>query len=92
MDQVLYLTGFEKFPGIDHNPTADIVEALHDTKVGPFRIVGEVLPSSFSEAPDVVRRAIRDNSPRVVLHLDLTMLDTVLRLESLKKPMPLRWW
>lgn len=79
---MIYVTGFSTFPGLDRNPTAPIVEALDGTSVGPFQIRGEVLPSSFKEAPTIVKKSIRECKPIFILHLGVTLLDTVVRLES----------
>jgi len=82
VEQVIYVTGFEAFPGLDQNPAAPIVEAMNGTIVGPFRIVGEVVSSSFAAAAEEVQEAIKEHKPIFVLHLSTTLLDTVLRLES----------
>ncbi len=82
MAQTLYVTGFGAFPGVEENPTEAIVKALDGRRAGGMRIVGEVLPVSYRRATDTVRAALRAHSPRGILHFGLTLLDTIVRVES----------
>ena len=82
MAQTLYVTGFGAFPGVEENPTEAIVRSLDGVRADDMRIIGEVLPVSYSRAPDAVRASLRAHSPRGILHFGLTLLDTIVRVES----------
>ncbi len=82
MSRLIYLTGFGPFPGIDLNPSASVAELLDGTRVGPLTVRSEVLPCSFARAPAAVRRSIARLQPALIVHLGLSLLDTVIRVES----------
>lgn len=63
----LLLTGFEPFGGDLRNPSRDLVQRLAGETVGGLRVVAEVLPCVFAEAPARLDAAIGRWSPRLVL-------------------------
>lgn len=63
----LLLTGFEPFGGDAHNPSADLVRSLDGETIGGLRVVAEVLPCSFADAPARINEAITRCAPRLVL-------------------------
>lgn len=82
MANVIYLTGFGPFQGIDENPTADVVDALAGESFGKLKVVGEVLPTSYERGPLAALAGIREHAPKIIVHLGLTLADTVVRVES----------
>jgi pyroglutamyl-peptidase len=53
---MILVTGFGAFPGVNHNPTADLVRALNGRRVQGHTLVGEVLEVRWLQGP---RRAVR---------------------------------
>ncbi len=64
---VVLLTGFAPFDGETVNPSWQAVAALDGTHVADHRIVARQLPVEFGTSLAVLRDAIRDTSPTLVL-------------------------
>jgi pyroglutamyl-peptidase len=63
----ILLTGFEPFGGETSNPSWDAVAALHGRRVARHRVVSRRLPVVFGESLRVLRAAIRELDPALVL-------------------------
>jgi pyroglutamyl-peptidase len=61
------LTGFESFAGESVNPSWDAVSQLHGRRIAGHRIVARRLPVAFGASLKVLRAAIRETKPRLVL-------------------------
>jgi pyroglutamyl-peptidase len=61
------LTGFEPFAGEIVNPSWDAVSPLHDRRIAGHRVVARRLPVVFGASLKVLRAAIRETKPRLVL-------------------------
>ena len=73
----ILLTGFEPWGSVPENPTREIVERIE------YRgLVRLVLPVSYKRAAEMVRRAIREIRPDVVLSLGLAPGSPVIRVET----------
>jgi len=82
MARTLYLTGFETYPGLDDNATREVAERLNGSKVGRFQVVSGILPTSYQRASKHVLHALKEHKPKLIIHLGLHLLDTVIRVES----------
>ena len=69
--KTVLVTGFEPFGGAQHNPSLEIVRALHGRAIGGHRIAGEVLPCVFGLANRELRRLLRRHRPGLVFCLGL---------------------
>lgn len=65
--KTLLMTGFEPFGGYSVNPSAELAKAYDGKRVGPYSVVGIVLPLAFKAALDVFNQAVNKRSPDVVL-------------------------
>jgi pyroglutamyl-peptidase len=65
------VTGFEPFGGAAVNPSGELVRRLAELGHPDCRIVGEVLPVSFAQAPGLLAAAIDAHDPDVVVMLGL---------------------
>jgi pyroglutamyl-peptidase len=63
----LLLTGFEAFGHTPINPAEQVARSLDNTIVGDSKIVSRIVPNVFFKAIDVVRAAIEEVSPAVVV-------------------------
>ena len=63
------LTGFEAFGHTPINPAEQVARALDGTLVEDAKIVARVVPNVFFKAIEVVRTAIEDLQPDIVLML-----------------------
>lgn len=61
------LTGFDAFGGERINPSWQAVRALHDARIGDCAVVARQLPTSFAHAPRLLRAALRELNPVLVL-------------------------
>ncbi|MDF1540441.1 MAG: pyroglutamyl-peptidase I [Candidatus Thorarchaeota archaeon] len=66
MNSIL-LTGYEPFDGYSINPSEELVKHLNGTTVAGFKIVGKVLPLDYSEASNLLEKAIDQYKPKYVL-------------------------
>lgn len=65
------VTGFEPFNGAALNPSGELVRRLTDLGHPDCRIVGDVLPVSFANAPGMLAAAIDAHHPDIVVMLGL---------------------
>ncbi|UYN84952.1 MAG: pyroglutamyl-peptidase I [Microcella sp.] len=65
------VTGFEPFNGAALNPSAELVRRLTELGHPDCRIVGDVLPVSFANAPGLLAAAIDAHHPDIVVMLGL---------------------
>lgn len=65
----LLVTGFGPFPGVADNPTTPIAQALDGAQVLDQRIVGLVLPVSYTRAPALTIETARAMRARCVVGL-----------------------
>jgi len=65
----LLVTGFEPFGGEVVNPSAWVAQALHGRIIGDAPVLGLLLPCVFGAALDVLRDALAEHRPRLVLAL-----------------------
>lgn len=63
----ILLTGFEPFGGDTHNPSWDAVAVLHGRRIGGHHVVSRRLPVVFRDSLQVLRAAIAELDPRLVL-------------------------
>lgn len=63
------VTGFEPFDEETVNPSERIVRALEGEVIEGHRIVSEILPVSFEDAPVLLARAIETHQPALVVAL-----------------------
>lgn len=61
------LTGFDAFGGEHINPSSESVRTLHGARLQGHRLIARQLPTSFARAPVVLRDALRELQPRVVI-------------------------
>jgi pyroglutamyl-peptidase len=61
------VTGFEPFGGEKENPSALIARSLHGQLIGGCQVTGVVLPCVFGEAITVLKRALREVQPGLVI-------------------------
>lgn len=67
MTITVLLTGFEPFNNANVNPAWEAVRALDGWSEGSFTVHGRQLPCVFGEANDVLRAAIADLRPDIVI-------------------------
>ncbi len=65
------LTGFAPFEGATTNPSWQAVRALRNRRIAGHRIVARELPTEFGASLKVLRAAIRDTKPKLVLCVGL---------------------
>ncbi|WP_308367192.1 MULTISPECIES: pyroglutamyl-peptidase I [unclassified Microbulbifer] len=63
----ILLTGFEAFGNTPVNPAESVVRSLDGTAINNARTVGIVVPNNFFECIDVVRTAIEEVKPELVV-------------------------
>lgn len=65
------LTGFEPFGGDPDNPSWEAAFRLHGRRIAGHRVVARRLPVEFGRSLRILRGAIRDTRPAIVLCLGL---------------------
>ena len=63
----ILLTGFDAFDGAEVNPSWLAVEQLHGERIAGRRVHALQLPTEYARAPLVLRRALRELRPELVL-------------------------
>ncbi|MEO6926544.1 MAG: pyroglutamyl-peptidase I [Rhodanobacter sp.] len=63
----ILLTGFDPFGGETVNPSWEAVRALHGRRVGGHQIVARQLPTEFAVSLRVLKAAMRELKPAIVL-------------------------
>jgi pyroglutamyl-peptidase len=79
----LLLTGFEPFLDFSINPTEQIVKALDGEKIGPFQIVGKILPVDFSSSGSILLKEFNEVMPDIVISLGLAAGRTTITPERI---------
>ena len=64
---MIVLTGFTAFAGVDVNPSEKIIQYIQAQEVDD--VVAEVLPVTFQTAGERIRELIRDHQPHAVMML-----------------------
>jgi pyroglutamyl-peptidase len=67
----ILLTGFAPFDGDADNPSWQAVARLHGRQVAGHRIVARELPTEFDASLRVLRKAIRETRPKLVVCVGL---------------------
>ncbi|WP_052131573.1 pyroglutamyl-peptidase I [Planococcus sp. CAU13] len=67
----LLLTGFEPFLDFTVNPTMKVVEELNEELIGPFEVIGKILPVDFTQAGAMIIDLIEEIKPDAVVSLGL---------------------
>lgn len=67
----ILLTGFEPFDGQSVNPSWDAAQALHGKRIAGHRVVARRLPVAFGASLKVLRAALRETSPALVVCVGL---------------------
>lgn len=68
---IVLLTGFEPFGDDPDNPSWDVVRSLHGRRLAGHRVVAMRLPVEFGRSLRVLRGAIRETRPALVLCVGL---------------------
>ncbi|OOG45986.1 pyroglutamyl-peptidase I [Rhodanobacter sp. C01] len=63
----ILLTGFDPFGGESINPSWEAVRALHGKRIGGHRIVSLQLPTEFAGSLRMLRTAVRELTPAILL-------------------------
>jgi pyroglutamyl-peptidase len=64
---VILVTGFGPFPGVELNPTAGVVRAIHGRRLAGHTVVGRVLPVAWRRGPaETIAVARRSGAALVV--------------------------
>ena len=63
----ILLTGFDPFDGETVNPSWEAVRALHGRRVGGHLVVARQLPTEFARSLRLLRTALRELKPALVL-------------------------
>jgi pyroglutamyl-peptidase len=63
----ILLTGFDPFGGESINPSWEAVRALHGKRIGGHRIVALQLPTEFAGSLRMLRTAVRELTPAILL-------------------------
>ena len=79
LNQLILVTGFDRFGANEHNPSQAIVEALAAQR--DPRLSCRVLPTSYRRAGELIESWIEVDRPAAVLMLGLAASATALRLE-----------
>lgn len=78
---LVLLTGFEPFGGDRLNPSWEVARALNGAVVSGARVVSLCLPCRFGESLVLLRQALREHRPALVLCLGLAANRAELSLE-----------
>jgi len=76
------LTGFTPFGHYHYNPTQDLVHRLSGKKLANGKIIGKVLPCSYTKAADVAYNMIKKHKPDMVISFGLASRVPSLKLET----------
>lgn len=66
---VVLVLGFEPFGGETINPSAEIARRLDGRSIGEHRVVSEVLPVNFTDAPKRLAECLDQHRPELVIAL-----------------------
>lgn len=65
--RTILLTGFQPFGGEQVNPSWQAVSALHGTRIAEHRVVARELPVAFGTSLTVLRAALKETQPSLVI-------------------------
>lgn len=77
----ILLTGFEPFGGDTVNPSWRVAQALHGEVIGGVRVQALCLPCIFGQALTVLKDALQQHRPQVVLAMGLAAVRADLSVE-----------
>lgn len=63
----ILLTGFDPFGGETINPSWEAARALHGRRIGGHRVEARLLPTEFAASLRVLRAAVRETAPAILL-------------------------
>lgn len=63
----ILLTGFDPFGGEPINPSWEAVRVLHGRRIGGHRVVARQLPTEFAASLRLLKLAMRESTPTIVL-------------------------
>lgn len=63
----ILLTGFDPFAGEAVNPSWEAVRALHGRRIGGHRVIALQLPTEFAASLRLLRSAVRQAAPSILL-------------------------
>jgi pyroglutamyl-peptidase len=63
----ILLTGFDPFGGETINPSWEAARALHGRRIGGYRVVARQIPTEFAASLRLLRAALRETAPAIVL-------------------------
>ena len=81
MKRNVLITGFEPFGGGARNPSAEIAQALHGSRIYGREVCGVVLPVAFGRSGVCLKQAIKETDPELVICLGLAGSRRSLSLE-----------
>jgi pyroglutamyl-peptidase len=77
----ILLTGFDPFGGETINPSWEAARALHGRRIGGHRVVARQVPTEFAASLRLLRAALRETAPAIVLGVGQAGGRTQLSLE-----------
>lgn len=63
----ILLTGFDPFGGETVNPSWEAARALHGRRIGGHRVVARQIPTEFAASLRLLKAALRETTPAIVL-------------------------
>ena len=63
----ILLTGFDPFGGETINPSWEAARALHGRRIGGHRVVARQIPTEFAASLRLLRAALRETAPAIML-------------------------
>jgi pyroglutamyl-peptidase len=63
----ILLTGFDPFGGETINPSWEAARALHGRRIGGHRVVARQIPTEFAASLRLLKAALRETAPAIVL-------------------------
>ncbi|MBL0422931.1 pyroglutamyl-peptidase I [Ramlibacter sp. AW1] len=66
-EPVVLVTGFDAFAGAAENPSALAAMALHGREIAGHRVLASILPTAFGESLRLLREALEQHRPSLVL-------------------------
>ena len=79
---VVLVTGFEPFGEYEINPSQLITENLNGSVVNGVTIIGVILPVNYTSSVELIKQAIKDYDPILVVSTGLAAGSRVIRIEK----------